>query len=90
MCCVEPVSVHFSLHALVPFHRCLFLFEVLYLTNHSFLLCRNFDASLRQRDPRWGIRDLELVQKLAEQNGLGLVKTKEMPANNLVVQFRKL
>ena len=42
-----------------------------------------FDASLRARDPRWGVRDLETV--VATANGFRLAQVVEMPANNLMV-----
>jgi SAM-dependent methyltransferase len=48
-----------------------------------------FDASLRGRNPAWGVRDLEAVSALAVANGLILVKTIEMPANNLVLAFER-
>lgn len=48
-----------------------------------------FDASLRQRNPAWGVRDLETVADLAAQNGLTLIKTTAMPANNLVLTFER-
>lgn len=48
-----------------------------------------FDESLRARNPDWGVRDLEAVSKCAQANGLALVRTIEMPANNLSVLFRK-
>jgi SAM-dependent methyltransferase len=48
-----------------------------------------FDAQLRERDPRWGVRDLEAVQSLAEVNGFSLKEIVEMPANNLSVIFTK-
>lgn len=48
-----------------------------------------FDASLRKRDPRWGIRDLEAVTARAEAEGLALSRVIEMPANNLSVVLRK-
>ncbi|MCK2183276.1 DUF938 domain-containing protein [Halomonas getboli] len=48
-----------------------------------------FDADLRSRDPRWGIRDLADVTVEAERNGLGLERLVEMPANNLCLVFRK-
>jgi len=48
-----------------------------------------FDASLRARDPEWGVRNLEEVVAEAEQNGLRLEAVTEMPANNLSVAFRK-
>jgi SAM-dependent methyltransferase len=47
-----------------------------------------FDQSLRSRDPRWGLRDLEAVEAEAAANGLGLARVVEMPANNLTVVFR--
>jgi SAM-dependent methyltransferase len=46
-----------------------------------------FDASLRQRDPQWGVRDLETVVEAANQHGLALSEVVEMPANNLSVVF---
>ena len=48
-----------------------------------------FDTSLRGRNPDWGVRDLESVADVAAQNGLALVKTVEMPANNLVLAFER-
>ncbi|HEY5970535.1 MAG TPA: DUF938 domain-containing protein [Pseudoxanthomonas sp.] len=43
---------------------------------------RAFDASLRVRDPRMGIRDFEAVDALARAIGLRLVDDVAMPANN--------
>ena len=48
-----------------------------------------FDESLRQRDPAWGIRTLEDVVHQAELAGLRLSKKVEMPANNLLLVFRR-
>ena len=47
-----------------------------------------FDASLRERDPAWGIRVLEDVAAAAE--GFALDRVMEMPANNLTVVFRRM
>ena len=47
-----------------------------------------FDASLRARNPEWGIRNLEDVQALGEGNGLTLSEIIQMPANNLSLIFR--
>jgi hypothetical protein len=49
-----------------------------------------FDASLRARDPAWGLRQLEDVAVLAEAAGFGPPAVFEMPANNLSVVFRRL
>lgn len=48
-----------------------------------------FDASLRARNPDWGVRDLEAVTALAQENGLTSVKIADMPANNLVLAFER-
>jgi hypothetical protein len=47
-----------------------------------------FDASLRERDAAWGIRDLEAVAAAAAAEGFGPPQVIEMPANNLSVVFR--
>ncbi|MBW2384384.1 MAG: DUF938 domain-containing protein, partial [Deltaproteobacteria bacterium] len=47
-----------------------------------------FDHSLRQRDVRFGVRDLEDVLDSAAEHGLELERTLEMPANNLSVVLR--
>ena len=46
-----------------------------------------FDTSLRERDPEWGVRDVEALERLAADVGLALVATAEMPANNLILAF---
>ncbi|MCW5833601.1 MAG: DUF938 domain-containing protein [Labilithrix sp.] len=48
-----------------------------------------FDASLRARDPAWGVRDLEAVTAEAAARGLALAEVVEMPANNLSVVLGK-
>lgn len=49
----------------------------------------DFDASLRARDARWGVRDLEAVQELGERSGFALQETIAMPANNLSLVLRR-
>jgi hypothetical protein len=46
-----------------------------------------FDASLRARDPAWGIRRLEDVAAQARDAGLALRERHAMPANNLLLVF---
>jgi len=48
-----------------------------------------FDASLKARDPAWGVRDLEEVVALAARHGLALAERVGMPANNLSLMFRR-
>lgn len=49
-----------------------------------------FDQSLKARDSRWGIRDLEQDVLPAAQNaGLTLAEVIEMPANNLCVRLSR-
>ncbi len=49
----------------------------------------DFDQDLKHRNPAWGIRDLDAVAAEARGNGLALIETVAMPANNLTVVFRK-
>lgn len=46
-----------------------------------------FDASLRQRDPDWGVRDLVDLRAAAREVGLTLVERRPMPANNSLLVF---
>ena len=48
-----------------------------------------FDRELRQRNPAWGVRDLEAVTALAEAQGFSPPEIVEMPANNLSVVLRR-
>ncbi len=48
-----------------------------------------FDASLRARDPQWGVRDLGDVRALAAGHGFDFVERVAMPANNLSLVFRR-
>ncbi|KKO46498.1 methylase [Arsukibacterium ikkense] len=48
-----------------------------------------FDASLRSRDPAMGIRDIEQVQALLQQQGFSLQQDNAMPANNRLLYFVK-
>ena len=48
-----------------------------------------FDEDLRNRDPRWGLRDLDEVAVCAGCHGFVLDRVVDMPANNLSVIFRR-
>ena len=50
---------------------------------------RDFDASLRLRDPRMGLRDLELLEKFARDCGFALEADHAMPANNRLLVWRR-
>ena len=48
----------------------------------------SFDTSLRHRNPLWGYRDIESdVGRIANDFGLVLTQTFEMPANNHILVF---
>ena len=49
-----------------------------------------FDADLRARDPRWGVRDLEWLVDLGTERALHLEERVPMPANNQTLIFRKI
>jgi SAM-dependent methyltransferase len=49
----------------------------------------SFDRSLRERNPAWGIRTLEDVSHEAKRAGLALRERHAMPANNLLLVFRR-
>jgi hypothetical protein len=48
-----------------------------------------FDASLKTRNPEWGLRDLAWLDALAAENGLTRTARHVMPANNLMLVWRK-
>lgn len=48
-----------------------------------------FDASLRARNPEWGVRDMDDLAALAQDAGLPLTDIVPMPANNFVLVFTR-
>ena len=48
-----------------------------------------FDASLRARDPRWGLRDRSALEALAHEAGFTPTARHAMPANNLTLVYRR-
>ena len=56
---------------------------------HTALSNQSFDESLYIQNQAWGVRNLEDVIEISQQQGLKFVKTVNMPANNLSVIFQK-
>ena len=48
-----------------------------------------FDRSLKQRDRSWGLRHLDAMDRLAAKHGFSRTARHAMPANNLVLVYRK-
>jgi SAM-dependent methyltransferase len=49
----------------------------------------DFDASLRARNPDWGLRDIDDLGALATRSGLALADAVAMPANNFLLEFER-
>jgi hypothetical protein len=49
----------------------------------------DFDADLKRRDPAWGLRSVEEFAAEAEPRGFALRAVRPMPANNLMMLWRK-
>lgn len=50
---------------------------------------REFDRSLRARDPDWGLRDVSDLDVLGTAHGFLRTARHEMPANNLTLVYRQ-
>ena len=48
-----------------------------------------FDQSLRQRNPEWGLRDLNTITSIATSTGFKIDDVVSMPANNLTLVLRR-
>jgi SAM-dependent methyltransferase len=48
-----------------------------------------FDASLKRRNPQWGLRDVEEVTRRAADQGFERRRLVRMPANNLTLVFTR-
>jgi hypothetical protein len=48
-----------------------------------------FDSDLRRRDSQWGIRKVQDFTAAAMERDFSLVETRAMPANNLMLLFRR-
>ena len=49
----------------------------------------DFDADLKRRDPEWGLRRVEDFEAAARERGFNLEARRAMPANNLMLLFRR-
>ncbi|XP_070579298.1 methyltransferase-like 26 isoform X2 [Ptychodera flava] len=49
-----------------------------------------FDANLKAMNPEYGLRDVEYLSKLAEENNMKVEAMHDMPANNKILVFRKV
>jgi hypothetical protein len=48
-----------------------------------------FDQSLRSRNPRWGVRDIDNLNELAGRAGFALNERVDMPANNMTLVWTR-
>lgn len=48
-----------------------------------------FDVSLRSGNPSWGLRDTGALKAAATDAGLAFAERRAMPANNLMLLFRR-
>jgi hypothetical protein len=48
-----------------------------------------FDADLKRRNPEWGLRRVEDFTVAAAARNFGLMETRAMPANNMMLLFRR-
>ncbi|MFN3863277.1 MAG: DUF938 domain-containing protein [Erythrobacter sp.] len=50
---------------------------------------RDFDAGLKARNPLWGLREAEALDALASQHGMARSARYAMPANNIILVYRR-
>lgn len=51
---------------------------------------RKFDNSLKSRNSKWGVRDVELLKSFANNNSLQFVTSHALPANNHLLAWTKI
>lgn len=49
----------------------------------------DFDASLKRRNPDWGVRDLEAVKHIFAKHGFNSAKRRDMPKNNFLLELSR-
>lgn len=47
----------------------------------------DFDVSLTERNPAWGVRDNDELKGVGKASGLSLREIVEMPSNNTIIVF---
>jgi hypothetical protein len=50
----------------------------------------DFDASLKARNPLWGLREVEALDALAATHGMRRTARHALPANNIMLVYRKI
>ena len=50
----------------------------------------DFDASLKARNPLWGVREAEALDALAVTHGMRRTARHALPANNIMLVYRKI
>lgn len=48
----------------------------------------NFNKGLKSQNSEWGLRDINVLEKLAEQNSLKLIQIYDLPSNNKCLVFK--
>lgn len=48
-----------------------------------------FDASLKRRNPEWGVRDLNAVKHIFAKHGFNSAKLRDMPKNNILLELSR-
>lgn len=48
-----------------------------------------FDASLKSRNPQWGLRHVKAMVDAAKEQGFALKERRAMPANNIMLKFQR-
>jgi len=57
--------------------------------DHSAQSNLEFDTSLKRRDPRWGVRELDDVKHIFGNAGFNQVQSLDMPRNNFIVRLSR-
>ncbi len=87
---IAPIEAFFGLAAgAAALTDCVFLYGPFLLGEKSAPSNLDFDRSLKSRDPRWGVRELEFVKHIFAEAGFNHVESLNMPRNNLLLEVRR-